>query len=152
LEVEFDSPVAKIEDDEVVALAALAVTFVAVALLNHVKGGWDEGELYVVEGVLYVELCAAVVISTGVVLGGYAVLPSTLLGIGRVVMLVRYDFLVADVFGIEVIGDVVVSCLGRTAALMETTAKAIELRWRNFIFGNSVLCELDVRLRVDKRW
>lgn len=89
---------------------------------------------------LYVELCAAVVISTAVVLEGYAVLPSTLVGIGKVVMLVRYDFFVADVFGVEVIGDVVVSCLGRTAALMETTVKAIELRRRNFMFGSSVLC------------
>lgn len=90
---------------------------------------------------LYVELCAAVVTTATVVLGGvYAVLPSTLLGIGRVVMLVKNDFFVADVFGIEVIGDVVVSCLGRTAAWMETTAKAIELSWRNFIFGSSVLC------------
>ena len=88
---------------------------------------------------LYVELCSAVVASTAVVLGGvYAVLPSTLLGIGRVVMLVKNDFFVADVFGIEVICDVVVSCLGTTAALMETTAKAIELRWRNFIFGSVV--------------
>jgi hypothetical protein len=79
--------------------------------------------------VLYVELCAAVVISTAVVLGGvYAVLPSTLLGMGRVVMLVKNDFFVADVFGIEVIGDVVVSCLGTTAALMETATRAIELR------------------------
>ena len=96
--------------------------------------------LYVVEGVLYVELCASVVTPPAVVLGGYAVLPSTLLGMGRVVMLVRNDFFVADVFGIDVIGDVVVSCLGRTAALMETTAKAIELSWRNFIFGSSILC------------
>lgn len=96
--------------------------------------------LYVVEGVLYVELCAAVVNSSAVVLGGYAVLPSTLVGMGRVVMLVRNDFFVADVFGIDVIGDVVVSCLGRTAALMETAARAIELRWRNFIFGSSLLC------------
>lgn len=38
LEVEFDSPVAKIDVEEVVALATLAVTFVAVALLYHVKG------------------------------------------------------------------------------------------------------------------
>lgn len=90
---------------------------------------------------LYVELCAAVVNSSAVVLGGvYAVLPSTLLGMGRVVILVKNDFFVADVFGIEVIGDVVVSCLGTTAALMETAARAIELRWRNFIFGSSVLC------------
>ena len=90
---------------------------------------------------LYVELCAADVISTALVLGGvYAVLPSTLLGMGRVVMLVRYDFFVADVFGMEVIGDVVVSCLGTTAALMATAARAIELMWRNFIFGSSVLC------------
>lgn len=79
--------------------------------------------------------------SSAVVLGGvYAVLPSTLLGIGKVVILVKNDFFVADVFGIEVIGDVVVSCLGTTAALMETAARAIELRWRNFIFGSSVLC------------
>jgi len=42
-----------------------------------------------VESVLYVELCAAVVTSTAVVLGGYAVLPSTLVGIGKVVMLVK---------------------------------------------------------------
>ena len=96
--------------------------------------------LYVVEGVLYVELCAAAVNGSAVVLGGYAVLPSTLVGIGRVVMLVKNDFFVADVFGIEVIGDVVVSCLGRTAALVETIAKAMELRRRNFIFGCSVLC------------
>jgi hypothetical protein len=90
--------------------------------------------------VLYVELCA-VVNSSAVVLGGvYAVLPSTLLGMGKVVMLVKNDFFVADVFGIEVIGDVVVSCLGTTAALMETAARAIELMWRNFIFGSSVLC------------
>lgn len=52
-------------------------------------------------------------------------MPSTLVGIGSVVILVKYDFLVDEVFGIEVIGDVVVSCLGRTAALMEPTAKAI---------------------------
>jgi hypothetical protein len=39
LEVEFERPVAKIEADEVVALATLAVEFVAVALLYHVKGG-----------------------------------------------------------------------------------------------------------------
>ena len=39
LEVEFDSPVAKIEVDDVVALATLAVALVAVALLNHVRGG-----------------------------------------------------------------------------------------------------------------
>ena len=79
--------------------------------------------------------------SSAVVLGGvYAVLPSTLLGMGKVVMLVKNDFFVADVFGIEVIGDVVVSCLGRTAALVETIAKAMELRRRNFIFGCSVLC------------
>ena len=89
---------------------------------------------------LYVELCAAVVTPPAAVLGGNAVLPSTLLGIGRVVMLVKNDFFVADVFGIEVIGDVVVSCLGRTTALTETTAKAIEWSWRNFIFGSSVLC------------
>jgi len=133
LAVESDSPVANIEVDEVVRFAALAVTFVAVALLFHVKGACDEG-------VLYVELCAAVVTSTAVVLGGYAVLPSTLVGIGRVVILVKYDFFVADVFGIEVIGDVVVSCLGRTAALVETIAKAMELRRRNFIFGCTVLC------------
>jgi hypothetical protein len=138
-EVEFESPVAKIEVDEVVALATLVVTFVAVALLNHVKGGCDEGVLYVVEGVLYVELCADVVNASAVVLGGYAVLPSTLVGMGRVVMLVKYDFLVADVFGIEVIGDVVVSCLGRTAALTETAARAIELMCRNFILGSSVV-------------
>jgi len=79
--------------------------------------------------------------STAVVLGGYAVLPSTLVGMGSVVMLVRYDFFVADVLGVEVIGDVVVSCLGRTAALVDTTAKAIELRLRNFIFGSdNVFC------------
>jgi hypothetical protein len=91
--------------------------------------------------VLYVELCTVVVNSAAVVLGGYAVLPSTLVGMGSVVMLVKYDFLVADVFGVDVIGDAVVSCLGRTAALVETTAKAIELRRRNFISGSdSVLC------------
>jgi hypothetical protein len=140
LEVEFEIPVAKIEADEVVALATLAVAFVVVALLYQVKGACDEDVLYVVEGVLYVELCASVVTPPAVVLGGYAVLPSTLLGMGRVVMLVRNDFFVADVFGIEVIGDVVVSCLGRTAALMETTAKAIELSCRNFILGSSILC------------
>jgi len=39
LEAEVDSPVANIEVDEVVTFAALAVTFVAVALLYHVKGG-----------------------------------------------------------------------------------------------------------------
>lgn len=39
LEVEFESPVAKIEADDVVAFATLAVAFVAVALLYHVKGG-----------------------------------------------------------------------------------------------------------------
>jgi hypothetical protein len=39
LAVGVDSPVAKIEVDDVVMLAALAVTFVAVALLYHVKGG-----------------------------------------------------------------------------------------------------------------
>ena len=89
---------------------------------------------------LNVELRGAADVSTAVVLGGYAVLPSTLVGMGRVVMLVKYDFFVADVFGVEVIGDVVVSCLGRTAALMETAARAIELRWRNFIFGSSLLC------------
>lgn len=88
---------------------------------------------------LNVELIAAVVTSA-VVLGGYAVLPSTLVGMGRVVMLVRYDFLVADVFGNEVNGDVVASCLGRTAALTDTTAKAIELRRRNCIFDQAVLC------------
>ena len=131
---ESDSPVANIEVDGVVTLAALDVMFVAVALLYHVNGGCDEG-------VLYVELCAAVVNSTAVVLGGYAVLPSTLVGMGSVVMLVRYDFFVADVLGVEVIGDVVVSCLGRTAALVDTTAKAIELRLRNFIFGSdNVFC------------
>ena len=91
------------------------------------------------EGVLYVELCASVVTPPAVVRGGYAVLPSTLVGIGRVVMLVKNDFFVAEVLGVEVIGDVVVSCLGRTAALIVTTAKAIELSWRNFISGNSVL-------------
>jgi hypothetical protein len=134
LAAESDSPVAKTEVDEVVALTALDVAFVAVALLYHVKGGCDEG-------VLYVELCAAVVNSTAVVLGGYAVLPSTLVGMGSVVILVKYDFFVAEVFGNEVVGDVVVSCLGRTAALVEMTAKAIELRRRNFIFGSSdVLC------------
>ena len=140
LEVELEIPVAKIEVDEVVALATLAVAFVVVALLYQVESDCDEDALNVVEGVLYVELCASVVTPPAVVLGGYAVLPSTLLGMGRVVMLVRNDFFVADVFGIEVIGDVVVSCLGRTAALMETTTKAIELSWRNFIFGSSVLC------------
>lgn len=45
----------------------------------------------------------------------------------------------ADVFGTEVIGDVDVSCLGKTAALMETIAKAIELRRRNCIFDKGVL-------------
>lgn len=74
---------------------------------------------------LHDETCAVSVTTTTVVLGGYAVLPSTLVGIGSVVILVKYDFLVDEVFGIEVIGDVVVSCLGRTAALMEPTAKAI---------------------------
>jgi len=74
------------------------------------------------------------------VLGGYAVLPSTLVGIGRVVMLVKYDFFVADVFGSDVICDVVVSCLGRTAALIETAARAIELMCENFIFGSIVMC------------
>ena len=88
---------------------------------------------------LNVELRGAADVSTAVVLGGYAVLPSTLVGMGRVVMLVKYDFFVADVFGVEVIGDVVVSCLGRTAALTETTAKAIELRRRNCIFDKGVL-------------
>lgn len=39
LEVVFEIPVAKIEADEVVALATLAVALVAVALLYHVKGG-----------------------------------------------------------------------------------------------------------------
>lgn len=72
-------------------------------------------------------------ISTEVVLGGYAVLPSTLDGIGRVVMLVRYDFDVADVFGSEARGDEDSSCLGSTAACVSTTAKAIELRRRNCI-------------------
>lgn len=45
----------------------------------------------------------------------------------------------ADVFGIEVIGDVDVSCLGRTAALTETTTKAMELKRRNCIFDKGVL-------------
>lgn len=39
LEAEVDSPVAKSEVDEVVTLAALAVTLVAVALLYHVENG-----------------------------------------------------------------------------------------------------------------
>lgn len=101
---------------------------------------------------LNVELRAADVVSTAVVLGGYAVLPSTLVGMGRVVMLVRYDFFVADVFGIEVIGDVVVSCLGRTAALMETTVKAIELRRRRCIFDDSVLGVWGLCLELDEPW
>jgi hypothetical protein len=87
-----------------------------------------------------VELRAAVVTATAGVLVGYAVSPSTLVGMGKVVMLVKYDFFVADVFGIEVISDVDVSCLGRTAALTETIAKAIELRRRNCIFDESLLC------------
>ena len=60
-------------------------------------------------------------------------LPSTLEGIGNVVILVRYDFDVADVFGSEASGDEVPSCLGSTAACVTTIAKAIELRWRNCI-------------------
>jgi hypothetical protein len=48
--------------------------------------------------------------------------------------------LVAYVFGIEVVGGVDVSWLGRTAALMETAAKAIELRRRNCIFDKAGLC------------
>jgi hypothetical protein len=79
------------------------------------------------------------VTATAEVLVGYAVSPSTLVGMGKVVMLVKY-FLVADVFGVEVIGDVDVSCLGSTAALMETTAKAIELRRRNCMFVKGLLC------------
>jgi hypothetical protein len=61
------------------------------------------------------------------------VLPSTLVGIGRVVILVRYAFDVADVFGSEVRDDEIPSCLGSTAACVKTTAKAIELRRRNCI-------------------
>lgn len=60
-------------------------------------------------------------------------LPSTLVGIGRVVMLVRYAFDVADVFGSEARGDEEPSCLGKTAACVKATAKAIELRRRNCI-------------------
>jgi hypothetical protein len=141
LPVESDKPVAKIEVDEVVTLVRLVVTFVAVALLFHVNGGW-------VEVVGNVELRAAVVTATAGVLVGYAVSPSTLVGMGKVVMLVKYDFFVADVFGIEVISDVDVSCLGRTAALTETIAKAIELRRRNCIFDESLLCVWDVSLMM----
>lgn len=66
--------------------------------------------------------------SVAVVVGGYAVFPSTLDGIGKLVMLVKNDFFVADVLGSEVIGDEVASCLGRTAAWAEANAKAIVLR------------------------
>jgi hypothetical protein len=144
LPAESDNPVGKIEVDEVVTLVILVVAFVAVALLFHVNGGWDE-----VVG--NVELRAAVVTATAEVLVGYAVSPSTLVGMGKVVMLVKY-FLVADVFGVEVIGDVDVSCLGSTAALTETTAKAIELRRRNCMFVKGLLCVWDVNLRVDEPW
>lgn len=104
--------------------------------------------------VLNVDVCACAVsvTTTTVVLGGYAVLPSTLVGIGSVVMLVKYDFLVADVFGNEVTDDVSVSCLGKTAALMGPTAKAIALRRRNCIFDQVVLSVLDVSLKMDKPW
>lgn len=68
------------------------------------------------------------ILSDVVVVGGYAVLPSTLDGKGRLVMLVKNVFFVADVFGNEVIGDVVASCLGKTAAWAEPSAKAIVLR------------------------
>lgn len=59
--------------------------------------------------------------------------PSTLEGIGRVVILVRYAFDVADVFGSEARGDEDLSCLGSTAACVMTTARAIELRRRSCI-------------------
>jgi hypothetical protein len=63
LPAESDKPVAKIEVDEVVELVMLVVAFVAVALLFHVNGGWDEG-------VGIVELRAAVVTCTATVLVG----------------------------------------------------------------------------------
>lgn len=127
-----DRPVAKSELEVVVMLAELTVAFVSVALERHVKDDDDD--------VLHDEACAVSVTTTTVVLGGYAVFPSTLVGIGSVVILVKYDFLVDEVLGIEVIGDVVVSCLGRTAALMDPTAKAIALRRRNCILYQVVLC------------
>lgn len=54
----------------------------------HVKGGLDEGLL---EIELHWEVVGSmeVVTSAEVVLGGYAVLPSTLVGMGRLVILVR---------------------------------------------------------------
>jgi len=134
LVVEADSPVAKDDRRDVVALAGDAVMLLEVALAFQENGDWEVDALNAeVYGVLSTEVWAGVGISIGVVLGGYAVLPSTLEGIGRVVMLVRNDFDVADVFGNEASDDEVPSCLGSTAACVDTIAKAIELRRRNCI-------------------
>jgi len=132
LPVEAESPVAKDEPIDFVALAGDAVMLLEeVALTFPVNGDCDVDALSAeVYGGLNAEVSAGAGISTEVVLGGYAVLPSTLVGIGRVVILVRYAFDVADVFGSEASGDVDASCLGSTAACVKTTAKASELRRR----------------------
>jgi hypothetical protein len=132
LPVEAESPVAKDEPIDFVALAGDAVMLLEeVALAFQVSGDCDVGALRAeVYGVLNAEVWAGAGISTEVVLGGYAVLPSTLVGIGRVVILVRYAFDVADVFGSEARGEDA-SCLGSTAACVKTTAKASELRQRS---------------------
>lgn len=87
--------------------------------------------------------------SVVVVLGGYAVFPSTLEGIGSEVILVKKDLDVADVFGSEVSGDDDASCLGRTAAWAETAAKAIVLRRMSCI----LTCRLwNASMKMDKPW
>lgn len=76
-------PVVKGAREEVVKLAEEAVEFVE-------AGSAFQGNELRAEVVLAIEVGAAAdVTSTEVVLGGYAVLPSTLEGIGRDVMLVR---------------------------------------------------------------
>lgn len=84
---EDERPVAKAEP-EVVAFADDPVMIEEFADACHVKGGLDEGLL---EIELHWEVVGSmeVVTSAEVVLGGYAVLPSTLVGMGRLVILVR---------------------------------------------------------------
>lgn len=143
---ELESPVPKAEPVALVAFADDAVVVASCGPFQfHVNGGREDVVLAGVKTCVEID-------TLSVVVGGYAVFPSTLDGRGKLVILVKKLFFVADVFGSDVSDDVVASCLGRTAAWAEPKAKAVVLKRRMCIFAQRLLVGMDASLKMGKPW
>lgn len=114
---------------EVVALAEPAVASDRFGGSCHVKGGRGEEEGSVVGSV---HTCVEME-TDSVVVGGYAVLPETLEGRGRLVISVKIVCARISGFCVEELCGEAACCLGRTAAWIPATASAIECKRRRCI-------------------